>query len=337
MNTASAIRKAYDKHQGGLVSFYRNVVKASDSTLSQREVEQILLRHNPNYYLWAQPTRVYRRNPVTAYNVGKVSVDLADFSKYKSIRGHGYIACAVDQFSSYSFLMPLTHKDAKSCLRFITAITKHWRKEFDIRVRTFGSDYEAGLRSKIVQEYVASSAAGYFFESQSGNTHNSVAESIIRLVGIRLTKCMIRDNVNQWTTQHVHDVQNQLNTQRRPRSLGGFTPLQVMMQKKGARETVLKFQKYKRETRRKEGNLQRVYTAGTSVRIRPYSGAGSYARKGRLPKWSDNRSTFVIHRTLKRPIPAYKIAQILSNGKRELLSSIFYNDEVIPVSKPRSV
>ena len=327
------VTDAYNKHQGGLASFYRDVIRPSGLKLTKVEVEQILLRNNPNYYLYAQPTRVRRRNPVIAHNVGQISIDLADFSRHKSNQKHSYIFCAVDQFSRYCFLVAKHRKNSESCLDFVQKVMVHWRSNFDIRVTSFGSDYEAGLRSSLVQDYITSTAAGYFFESQSGTTHNSTAEATIRLVTERLQKCLTRDGVDKWSVKHVQQVQDQLNS-RKPRSLGSFTPLEVMSQRRGARHTVRQRQMEKYRKRKLE---QRTWPVGTRVRIRPFSGTGSYARKGRLAKWTTNTTHFEIHKVLKRPVPCYKLVQVMNDGTKEHLSSIFYNDEILPIDLPRSI
>ena len=334
MNEPEDVRKAYNKHQGGLSAFYRDVIRPSQSKLSKIQVEQILLRNNPNYYLYAQPTRVKRRNPVIAHNVGQISIDLADFSRSKSTQKHAYIFCAVDQFSRYCFLAAKHRKNSETCLDFVQNVMKHWRVNFDIRVTSFGSDFESGLRSSLVQDFISDTYAGYFFESQSGRTHNSMAESTIRLVTERLQKCVIRDNADKWSVKHVREVQDQLNTMRKPRALGGFTPMEVMLKQSRSRQTVRRLQMEKYRERR---TTQRTWPVGTRVRIRPYSGSGSYARKGRLSKWTGNTSHFEIHKVLKRSIPCYKLIQVMSDGTREHLSSIFYNDEILPVNIPRTI
>ena len=333
MDDPEQIKKAYDSYQGGLSSFYRDIVRPSQSRLTKTQVEQILLRNNPNYYLYAQPSRVRHRNPVIAHNVGQISLDLADFTRHKSNQKHAYIFCAVDQFSRYCFLLAKHRKNTESCLDFVRRIIAHWRTSFDIRVTSFGSDYESGLRSAVVQDFIDTTAAGYFFESQSGRTHNSMAEATIRLVTERLFKCMVRDAVDKWSVKHVREVQQQLNA-RKPRALGGFSPLEVMLQRTGSRRATREIMMKKYRQRK---TSQRTWPVGTRVRIRPYSGSGSYTRKGRLSKWTGNATRFEIHKVLKRAVPCYKLVQVLDDGTREHLSSIFYNDEIIPVTIPRTI
>ena len=229
----------------------------------------------------------------------KWSIDLADFSDYKTSnnKGYRYIFKIVDNFSKYLFAIPLKNKYSQTITNeFSNILTKSKRKplklEFDRGKEWYNSVFQNFLKSKNLQIY-----------SRFTDKGTSIAERMIKTLRNLLKKPVFLAGNDDWLSELPSIIKQYNNTIH---SSIKMTPIQAS-KKSNEKEVYSKLQdrrvkqtpKYKLGDLVRTADIKKVFSKGDST------------------SWSYNlyQITEVIHET----IPTYRINYLPERYNENLL------------------
>ena len=234
------------------------------------------------------PKKNYPTNKLIYNHIDEIwSIDLADFSDYKTSnnKGYRYIFIIIDNFSKYLWAIPLKNKYSQTITNEFsnvlrTSKRKPFRIESDRGSEFYNSIFQNFLTSKNIQHY-----------SRYTDKGPSIAERVIRTIRNLLKKPVFLKGKADWLSELPSVVKQYNNTIH---SSTKMTPIQAS--KKSNEKIVYNNLKDNRETQKPKFKLgQLVHTADIK---RVFS-------KGDSTNWSYKLYTIteVIHDT----IPSYRI------------------------------
>ena len=153
------------------------------------------------------PRRNYPTNKIVYNNIDEIwSIDLADFSDYKTSnnKGYRYIFILVDNFSKYLWAIPVKNKYSQTITNeFSKIITTSKRKllklESDRGSEFYNSIFQNFLKSKNIQHY-----------SRYTDKGPSIAERVIRTIRNLLKKPVFENGNANWISE-LSSVVNKYN------------------------------------------------------------------------------------------------------------------------------
>ena len=155
------------------------------------------------------PKKNYQTNKIIYNHIDEIwSIDLADFSDYKTSnnKGYRYIFIVIDNFSKYLWAIPLKNKYSQTITNeFSNIITTSKRKplklESDRGTEFYNSIFQNFLKSKIIQHY-----------SRYTDKGPSIAERVIRTVRNLLKKPVFEKGKADWLSELPSVVKKYNNT-----------------------------------------------------------------------------------------------------------------------------
>ena len=155
------------------------------------------------------PRRNYPTNKMVYNHIDEIwSIDLADFSDYKTSNNKGfrYIFIIIDIFSKYLFAIPLKNKYSQTITNeFSNILTKSKRKpiklESDRGTEFYNSIFQNFLKSKSIHHY-----------SRYTDKGPSIAERVIRTVRNLLKKPMFEKGNADWLIEVPSFIKQYNNT-----------------------------------------------------------------------------------------------------------------------------
>ena len=246
------------------------------------------------------PKKNYETNKVTYNYIDEIwSIDLADFSDYKTLnnKGYRYTFIIVDNFSKYLWAIPLKNKYSQTITNEISnIITTSKRKplklESDRGTEFYNSIFQNLLKTKNIQHY-----------SRFTDKGPSIAERVIRTVRNLLKKPVFEKGKADWLSELPSVIKQYNNTIHHSTKM---TPNQAS-KKVNEKEVFsnLRDDRVKRQPKFKLGDLVR-----TADIKKVFS-------KGDSTNWSYKLYTIteVIHET----IPSYRIEYLPERYNENLL------------------
>ena len=156
-----------------------------------------------------QPRRHYPTNKIVYNHVDEIwSIDLADFSDYKTSNNKGfrYIFVVIDNYSKYLWCIPLKNKYSQTITEeFSNIITKSKRKplkiESDRGKEWYNSIFQNLLKSKNIHHY-----------SRYTDKSPSIAERVIRTIRNLLKKPVFEKGRADWVSELPSVIKKYNNT-----------------------------------------------------------------------------------------------------------------------------
>ena len=144
------------------------------------------------------PKKNYPTNKITYNSIDEIwSIDLADFSDYKTSNNKGfrYIFIVIDNFSKYLWAIPLKNKYSQTITNgFANILSTSKRKplkiESDRGSEFYNSIFQSFLKSKNIQHY-----------SRNTDKGPSIAERVIRTVRNLLKKPVFEKGNADWLSE----------------------------------------------------------------------------------------------------------------------------------------
>ena len=217
--------------------------------------------------IYSTPTRKnYPTNKIIYNHIDEIwSIDLADFSDYKTSNNKGfrYIFIIIDNFSKYLFAIPLKNKYSQTITNeFSNILTTSKRKplkiESDRGSEFYNSIFQNLLRSKNIQHY-----------SRYTDKGPSIAERVIRTVRSLLKKPVFEKGNADWLSELPSVIKQYNNTIHHSIKM---TPNQAS--KKSNERKVYSNLKDKREVRKpkfklgdlvRTSDIKKVFSKGDST------------------------------------------------------------------------
>ena len=199
------------------------------------------------------PKKNYATNKIVYNSIDEIwSIDLADFSDYKTTNNKGfrYIFIIIDNFSKYLWAIPLKNKYSQTITNEFSNILskskrKPLKKESDRGTEFYNSIFQNFLKAKNIQYY-----------SRFTDKGPSIAERVIRTVRSLLTKPVFLAGNAGWLSELPSVVRKYNNTIH---SSTKMTPIQAS---KKSNEKIrfdnLKDDRVKQKPKLKLGQLIRV-------------------------------------------------------------------------------
>ena len=155
------------------------------------------------------PLRNYPTNKIVYNSIDEIwSIDLADFSDYKTLNNKGfrYIFIVIDNFSKYLWAILLKNKYSQTITNeFSNILTKSKRKPFKLESdrgsEFYNSIFQNLLRSKNIQHY-----------SRYTDKGPSIAERVIRTVRSLLKKPVFEKGNADWLSELPSVIKQYNNT-----------------------------------------------------------------------------------------------------------------------------
>ena len=251
---------------------------------------------------------IYSKPPMKNYPTNKIvynhldeiwSIDLADFSDYKTSNNKGfrYIFIIIDNFSKYLWAIPLKNKYSQTITNeFSNILTKSKRKplklESDRGSEFYDSIFQHLLRSKNIQHY-----------SRYTDKGPSIAERVIRTVRSLLKKPVFQKGNADWLSELPSVIKQYNNTIYHSIKM---TPNQAS--KKSNQKLVYNNLKDKREVRKPKFKSVQLVRAADIKRVFSKGDSTNYSYK-------IYTITEIIHDT----IPSYRLDYLLERYKENLL------------------
>ena len=144
------------------------------------------------------PRKNYPSNEIACNHIDEIwSIDLADFSDYKTSNNKGfrYIFIIIENFSKYLWAIPLKNKYSKTVTNelsnFLAKSKRHPLKiESDRRAEFYNSIFQNFLKSKNIQHY-----------SRLTDKGPSIAERVIRSIRNLLKKPVFEKGIANWISE----------------------------------------------------------------------------------------------------------------------------------------
>ena len=260
------------------------------------------------------PKKNYPTNKIVYNHVDEIwSIDLADFSDYKTSNNKGfrYIIVVIDNYSKYLWCIPLKNKYSQTITEeFSNIITKSKRKplkiESDRGKEWYNSIFQSLLKSKNIHHY-----------SRYTDKGPSVCERVIRTIRNLLKKPVFEKGNADWLSELPSVVKKYNNTIH---SSTKMTPIQAS--KKSNERKVYSNLKDKREIQKPKFKLGQLVRTADIKRVFSKSDSTNWSYK-------IYTITEVIHDT----IPSYRIDYLPERYNENLLLptklSFEHNKEVM--------
>ena len=246
------------------------------------------------------PKKNYETNKITYNHIDEIwSIDLADFSDYKTSnnKGYRYIFIIIDNFSKYLWAIPLKNKYSPTITNeFSNILSTSKRKpikiESDRGTEFYNSIFQNFLKSKNIRHY-----------SRYTDKGPSIAERVIRTLRNLLKKPVFEKGRADWLSELPSVVKKYNNTIH---SSIKMTPNQAS--KKSNQKLVYNNLKDNREVLKSKFNLGQLVRTADIKRV---------FSKGDSTNWSYKLYTIteVIHDT----IPSYRIDYLPERYNENLL------------------
>ena len=246
------------------------------------------------------PRKNYRTNKIVYNFVDEIwSIDLADFSDYKTSnhKGFRYIFIVIDNFSNYLWAIPLKNKYSQTITNefsniLSTSEKKPLKLESDRGTEFYNSIFQNFLKSKNIRHY-----------SRYTDKGPSIAERVIRTLRNLLKKPVFEKGKADWLSELPSVVKKYNNTIH---SSIKMTPNQAS--KKSNQKIVYNNLKDNREVLKPKFNLGQLVRTADIKRV---------FSKGDSTNWSYKlyTRTEVIHDT----IPSYRIDYLPERYNENLL------------------
>ena len=246
------------------------------------------------------PKKNYPTNKIVYNHIDEIwSIDLADFSDYKTSnnKGYRYIFIIMDNYSKYLWTIPLKNKYSQTITNeFSNILSTSKRKplkiESDRGAEFYNSNFQNFLKTKNIHHY-----------SRFTDKGPSIAERVIRTVRNLLKKPVFEKGKAGWISELPSVVKKYNNTIH---SSTKMTPIQAS--KKGNEKEVfsnLRVDRVKRQPKFKLGQLVR-----TADIKRVFSKGGS-------TNWS--YKLYTIMQVMHDTIPSYRINYLTERYNENLL------------------
>ena len=155
------------------------------------------------------PKKNYPTNKIVYNQIDEIwSIDLADFSDYKTSnnKGFSYIFIIIDNFSKYLWAIPLKNKNSQTITNeFSNTLTKSKRRplklESDRGSEWYNSIFQNFLKSKSIHHY-----------SRYTDKGPSIAERVIRTVRKLLKKPVFEKGKGDWLSELPSVIKKYNNT-----------------------------------------------------------------------------------------------------------------------------
>lgn len=270
------------------------------------------LSHQDTYTRHHKVKRKFRRRKTLARGIDHVwQMDLCDLSKLSRFnKGFKFLLTVIDVFSRYAFVRPLRNKTGLEVSKAIDDIFKTAKRNPSKIGVDFGSEfYNRNVRALLDK-----------YNIKLYSVHNepkmAIVERFNRTLKSRMWKYFTRHNTERYINVLGYLVTSYNNTYHRTI---GMSPSDVnesnesMLWQKLYQKDFLKSVKYK-------------YEIGDHVRI---SKIKQTFEKGYLPNWT-NEIFIIYQRHATNPV-TYKLKDL----QNENLMGSFYEDELIPVGRPK--
>ena len=246
------------------------------------------------------PNKNYATNKIVYNHIDKIwSVDLADFSDYKTSnnKGYRYIFIVIDNFSKYLWAIPLKNKYSQTITNeFSNILIKSKRKPLKIESHRgsefYNSIFQNLLRSKNIQHY-----------SRYTDKGPSIAERVIRTVRSLLKKPVFEKGNANWLSELPSVIKQYNNTIHHSIKM---TPNQAS--KKSNEKKVYSNLKDKREVRKPKFRLGQLVRAADIKRVFSNGDSRNYSYK-----------LYTITEIIHDTIPSYRINYLPERYNQNLL------------------
>ena len=246
------------------------------------------------------PRRNYPTNKKVYNNIDEIwSIDLADFSDYKTsnIKGYRYIFIINDNFSKYLWAIPVKNKYSQTITNeFSKIITTSKRKplklESDRGSEFYNSIFRNFLKSKNIQHY-----------SRYTDKGPSIAERVIRTIRNFLKKPVFENGNANWTSELSSVVNKYNNTIHHSIKM---TPVQAS--KKANEKAVFDNLRDDREKQRPKFKIADLVRAADFKRVFSKGDSTNYSYK-----------LYTITEVIHDTIPSYRIDFLTERYNENLL------------------
>ncbi|XP_067650417.1 uncharacterized protein [Haliotis asinina] len=326
------------KHENALENYYFNpqksgayfgpsklrdeLKKSKQHVIKLRKVKRFV-KHQDVYSLHKPVKLRFKRLKIRVNSMNEMfDVDLADLSRYsKENKGARYLLVAVDIFSGYAFVLPLTNKKPELVLKAFKDILKT-RQPKKVCVDG-GSEFKGTFQSYLEKKHITLTIA------RNENIKGNYVERFNRTLKSLITRYMTHNNTKHYLDVLPELVYNYNNTLLS--SLPNLSPAQV---NKGNElkvwqhvyvKPLLKQLKSKTNYHVKKFK----YKVGDHVRIpylrKPFTKELALKRTQELFK--------VAHRFKRQEIPLYKLKDVHD----EMIKGTFYTSQLQKVNKGEDI
>ena len=215
---------------------------------------------NPMNELYSSPPhKNYGTNKIIYNHIDEIwSIDLADFSGYKisNNKGFRYIFIIIDNFSKYTWTIPLQNKNSKTITEEFSIILTTLKRspikfESDRGGKFFNSIFQTFPRSKNIQHY-----------SKFTDKGPSVAERVIRTIRNFLKKPVFEKGNANWLSELPSVIKRYNNTFHPSTKM---TPVQAS--KKANEKLVYSNLKDNREVRKPKFHLGQLVRSADNKKV----------------------------------------------------------------------
>ena len=260
------------------------------------------------------PRKNFPTNKITYnYNDEIRSIDLADFSDYKTSnkKGFRYIFVSIDNYSKYLWCIPLKNKYSRTITEeFSNILTKSKRKPIKLE-----SDRGAEFYTSIFQNFLKSKNIHHY--SRFTDKGPSIAERVIRTVRNLLKKPIFEKGKADWLSELPSVIKKYNNTIH---SSTKMTPIQAS--KKSNEKRVYNNLKDNREIQKPKFKLGQLVRTSDIRRVFTKGDSTNYSYK-----------LYTITEVIHDTIPSYRIDYLSERYNENLLLptklSLDENNEVM--------
>ena len=246
------------------------------------------------------PRKNYPTNKIVYNSIDGIwSIDLADFSNYKTSNNKGfrYIFIVIDNFSKYLWAIPLKNKYSQTITdEFANILTKSKRKplklESDRGTEFYNSIFQNFIKNKNIQHY-----------SRYTDKGPSIAERVIRTIRSLLKKPVFEKGNADWLSELSSVIKQYNNTIHHSIKM---TPIQAS--KKVNEKLVYNNLKDNREIQKPKFKLGQLVRTADIKRV---------FSKGDSTNWSYN--LYTITEIIHDIIPSYRINYLPERYNENLL------------------
>ena len=246
------------------------------------------------------PKKIYPTNKIIYNHIDEIwSIDLGDFSDYKTSnnKGYRYIFIIIDNFSKYLWAIPLKNKYSQTITNeFSNRLTKSKRKplklESDRGLEFYNNIFQNFLKSKNIQHY-----------SRFTDKGPSIAERVIRTVRNLLKKPVFLAGNADWLSELPSVIKQYNNTIHHSIKM---TPIQAS--KKSNQKLVYNNLKDDREKQKPKYKLGQLVRTADIKRVFSKGDSTNYSYK-----------LYTITEVIHDTIPSYRIDYLPERYNENLL------------------
>ena len=246
------------------------------------------------------PLRNYPTNKIVYNSIDEIwSIDLADFSDYKTSNNKGfrYIFIVIDNFSKYLWAIPLKNKYSQTITNeFSNILTTSKRKPLKIE-----SDRGTEFYNSIFQNFLISKNINHY--SRFTDKGPSIAERVIRTLRILLKKPVFEKGRADWLSELSTVIKQYNNTFHHSIKM---TPIQAS--KKSNEKIVYRNLKDNREAHKPKFKLEQLVRTADIKKVFSKGDSTNYSYE-----------IYTITEILHDTIPSYRINYLPERYNENLL------------------